>query len=64
MIPAKFKQGWFVAAFQGIPGNILTQEEKENHVGYLLLNHKKNDGLEDIFFVISKRAKNVVGRGH
>jgi len=55
---------WFVSAFQNIPSNILTQEEKENHVSYLLRDHKKNDGLYDNFFIIGKRAKNVIGRGH
>lgn len=55
---------WFVSAFQNIPSNILTQEEKENQVSYLLMSHKKNDGLQDNFYVIGKRAKNIVGRGH
>jgi hypothetical protein len=28
------------------------------------MTHKKNDGLLDNFYVIGKRAKNIVGRGH
>jgi hypothetical protein len=63
-IPSNYKQQWFISAFQRIPNNILTQEEKENHLGYLMANHKKDDGLFDNFYIIYKRGKNVMGRGH
>jgi hypothetical protein len=63
-IPSQYKESWFALALYRIPNNILTAEEKDNHLTYLVQSHKKRDGLMDNFYVIAKRAKNVMGRGH
>jgi len=63
-IPSQFKESWFALALYRIPNNILTAEEKDNHLTYLVQEHNRREGLMDNFYVIAKRAKNVMGRGH
>lgn len=62
-MPSASRKQWFTTAFQRIPGNILTEEEKHTYVQYLTESHKKKDGVRERFEIIAKRARNVSGHG-
>ncbi len=63
-MPTEYKRQWFTNAFQHTPGNVLTEEEKLNHLNYLLVPHKSKDGLIENFDIIAKRARNAINRGN
>jgi|LauGreDrversion4_2_1035121.scaffolds.fasta_scaffold30062_4 hypothetical protein len=63
-MPSVYKQAWFSQSFQRVPGNVLTDEEKQSHLSYLIMSHKKKDGLLENFDMIAKRARNAINRGH
>jgi hypothetical protein len=62
--PPAYKQMWFTHAFQRTPGNVLTDEEKQTHLDYLVSSHKKKEGLVENFDIIAKRARNAQIRSH
>lgn len=63
-MPPHQKQIWFSSVFSRTPGNVLTDEEKQSHLIYLVGSHKKNDGLIENFDIIAKRARNASNRAN
>lgn len=59
---AEQKQPWFTQAYQKIPDDVLTEEEKILHIQKVLQPASK-DTLYDYFDIVSKRSRNSYNRG-
>eukprot|EP00347_Sterkiella_histriomuscorum_P023855 403333152 len=62
--PIDYKKFWFTQAFSKIPGDVLTDEEKERHISKIIVQNPKFDTLVSNFDIIAKRARNTVNRGN
>ncbi|CDW74356.1 arm repeat-containing protein [Stylonychia lemnae] len=62
--PVEYKELWFTSAFTKIPGDVLTQEEKQRHIKKIMTLNPNYDTLIDNFDTIAKRARNTINRSN
>ena len=63
VFPVQYKQLWFGQAFLKVPGDVLTEEDKQKLHDQIIKPEIKESRLLDSFEMFAKRARNSLNRG-